>query len=124
MAQVLLIDDDPAVRSVLRDVLKHLGHHVFTAVDGNLGLARATKNSLDLVITDIVMPDKEGLEVILELRRDLPEVKIIAISGGGERIGSGDYLELAKQFGAHRVLRKPFRIAELHQTLDELLNDG
>ncbi len=74
----------------------------------------------DLIITDLIMPDKEGLETIMELRRDFPEVKIIAISGG-RRVGPDEYLYMAKIMGAHLTLLKPFEQEELLPAVQELL---
>ena len=121
MAQILIIDDDPALRAVLGEVCQRLGHNVSVAVDGCDGVAKAKAVPPDLVITDIVMPEKEGLETIRELRRDMPHVKIIAVSGGGQRVGSTDCLELAQFLGAERTLTKPFRFADLSRALDQVL---
>ena len=121
MARVLIIDDDPALRAVLGDVCTRLGHDVSVAINGCEGLAKAREVSPDLVITDIVMPEKEGLETIRELRRDLPQIKIIAVSGGGQKVGSTDCLELAEFLGAELTLTKPFRLNDLRHALDTVL---
>ncbi len=107
MARILLIDDDDDLRTMLRRVLTLSGHTVVEARNGEEGLALFPQAAADLVITDIVMPGKEGLEVLMALRKKHPPVKIIAISGGG-RGDATDYLHLAKQMGAARVLSKPF----------------
>ena len=116
MAQILLIDDDDAVREALRMTLTHLGHEVTTARNGEEGLDLFTKTKPDLLITDIVMPVKEGIEVLLELRSRKAPVKIIAISGGG-RMNAKQYLAMAKLLGVAQVLEKPFTREALMQAL-------
>jgi len=121
MARILVIDDEENVRDLLRDVLEERGHEVLEASDGDLGSALYRERPADLVITDIIMPNKEGLETILDLRRDYPEVKIIAISGGS-RVGRHDVLPLARTLGALRTFSKPFNLRELIDAVDELLS--
>ena len=117
MARILLIDDDDAVRTMLGLTLAHFGHTVIEARNGKEGLELFQHANADLLITDIVMPEKEGLEVLMELRKKDPPVKIIAISGG-------DYLHMAKLMGAAKVLAKPFSTDVLIAAIDELLPDG
>ena len=124
MARILLIDDDNEVRTMLRLTLAHFGHTVIEARNGREGLELFKTVNADLVITDIVMPEKEGLEVLIKLRaKQVPPVKIIAISGGG-RQKAADYLRLAKLMGAARVLAKPFSNEVLLAVIDELLPNG
>ncbi len=106
MARILLIDDDEMVRASVRLTLEHYGHEVVEAHNGRAGLTLLPKTDPDLVITDIVMPDTEGLEVMMELRKH-PGLKAIAMSGGG-RGAAGDYLGIARRLGAVQVLKKPF----------------
>ena len=120
MSRILVIDDDDTVRLSVRLALEDAEHQVDEAPDGAAGLERLKIQPADLVVTDIFMPEKEGLETIDEIRRDYPEIKIIAISGGG-RIEPQDYLETARQLGADRALLKPFDIQLLVDTVDELL---
>jgi CheY-like chemotaxis protein len=120
MAHILLIDDDTALRTMLRLTLIHFGHTVTEAGNGREGLARFAEARVDLVITDIVMPDVEGLEVLMALRLKQPPVKIIAISGGG-RGSSTDYLRVATQKGAAKVLAKPFSNETLIRTINEVM---
>lgn len=120
MGRILLIDDDDSVRTMLRLTLTEFGHTVIEARDGVEGLAIFPPGGVDLVITDIVMPGKEGIEVIIELRRLHPQLKIMAISGGG-RVGPNDYLRIASYLGAAKVLAKPFSNQELLAVIDELL---
>src|SRR5687768_12074125 len=83
MPKILLIDDDDAFRKVVRLALTSMGHDVIEACDGGEGLRLLKANSIDLVLTDLIMPDKEGIETIMEIQRMRPELKIIAMSGGG-----------------------------------------
>lgn len=122
MAHILVIDDDPAVREVLCGVLCREGHSADQAADGKMGLKRIKEQPADLVITDILMPVQEGLETIMTLRRDYPNVRIIAITGGGCR-GFFDSLKYAKQFGADYSLAKPFAPSELLKTVQQALLD-
>jgi CheY-like chemotaxis protein len=116
MARVLLIEDNQAQREILRLILEKMGHTVIEASDGDDGLSRYARDGADLVLTDLIMPGKEGLETIQEFRRTYPAVKVIAMSGGA-RVGAHDYLKVAKQFGAVRVLSKPFSSAELAEAI-------
>jgi DNA-binding response OmpR family regulator len=122
MARILLIDDDDPVRRVLSQTMIRAGHTVIEASNGKEGLDLFKSAKADLVITDIVMPGTEGTEVLLELRKKNPPVKIIAISGGG-RQGTADYLKVARHLGASKVLAKPFSGDELIAAISELLPD-
>jgi two-component system, chemotaxis family, chemotaxis protein CheY len=124
MARILLIDDDDSVRTVLRLILIQFGHAVIEARNGKEGIEMFTLANPDLLITDIVMPEKEGLEVLIEIRKIRPSVKIIAISGGG-RVNPTDYLRSAKFLGAAKVLAKPIPSDVLISAVNEvLLPDG
>ncbi|OHC76187.1 MAG: hypothetical protein A3G18_00740 [Rhodospirillales bacterium RIFCSPLOWO2_12_FULL_58_28] len=112
MARILVIDDEELARFTLREILENAGHEVSEARNGNEGIAFQKATPFDLVITDIIMPEKEGVETIIELKRDYPGIRIIGISGGG-RTRNLDFLKLAEQFGAARVLAKPFTEDEL-----------
>ena len=120
MARILVIEDVDEVRWVIRRTLESEGYEVVEASDGVEGTRLFREKPADLIVTDIIMPDKEGIETIRELRSDFPDVKIVAISGGG-KIGPFDYLELAKKFGASRTLAKPFGVEELVEAVRELL---
>ena len=122
MGRVMVVEDDAAVRELLREILKRAGHEVMAAVNGKEAIALYKENRADLIITNILMPEKEGLETIQDLRREYPDVKIIAISGGGQ-IGPADYLEVARRFGALRTFSKPFDRKELLKAVGELLED-
>ncbi len=120
MAHILVIEDDEHMRGSLAQTLERLGHRVTTAVDGKVGVASAAVAPPDLVITDLIMPEKEGLETIMELRQHQPSIRIIAMSGGG-RLSNEDYLHLAKRFGAQFTLAKPFTRDELKAVLAQAL---
>lgn len=107
MNRVLVIDDDEQVREMLRRMLEYDGFEVVEAEDGDQGLRLAEQAPVDLVITDILMPNKEGLETIMGLRRHQRDLPIIAISGGGFS-GSLDYLTTADKLGATMTVAKPF----------------
>lgn len=120
MTKILIIDDDTQFREMLHEMVKREGYIVFSALDGAEGLKSYYKEKPDLVITDIIMPEKEGLETILELKKDNKNLKIIAISGGG-RSQPGDYLRTAKHFGADKSLAKPFSKDEILNSITEVL---
>lgn len=121
MAHILIIDDDDQLRSMIRLMLEGTGHTLQDAPDGKAGLALLQKQPADLIITDILMPEKDGIEIIRALKRDRPEVKIIAISGGGDT-GRIDFLPLAQDFGADLALHKPFSQDRLLQAVAHLLD--
>ena len=120
MARILVVDDESSIRILLRAMLERKGHEVDEAFDGNEATKRIRANPPDLIITDLIMPDKEGIETIMELRRDFPDMKIIAMSGGGI-IGAREYLRMAKSVGAHRTFKKPFEMGEFLQAVGDLL---
>jgi len=124
MARILVIDDEESVRTLLRMMLEQVGHTVIEARGGTEGLALFPQARVDLVITDLVMPDTDGLEVLRELRRMDPSLKILAISGGDVDRGAV-YLNTARLMGAATVLAKPFGAAQLRAAVNELLpGDG
>ena len=118
--RILIIDDDDLVRETLRRVLEAAGFQVVEAPDGRQGTLLYRRDPVDLVITDLLMPVKEGIETIRELRQINADAKIIAISGGG-RAGAVDFLEMARKLGANRVIAKPFRPTELVKAVRAVL---
>ncbi|MDP2137012.1 MAG: response regulator transcription factor [Candidatus Didemnitutus sp.] len=122
MAKILLIDDDDLFRDMLASALEREGHVVNQATNGVQGLKMFRAEQADLVITDIVMPEKEGLDTIRDLRRDFPAARIIAMSGGLAN-DSRLYLLMAEKFGARAVLAKPFPIEELYLAVNSALAD-
>ncbi|PKN78052.1 MAG: response regulator [Candidatus Cloacimonetes bacterium HGW-Cloacimonetes-1] len=122
MKKILIIEDENSFRNVLEQMLRKAGYEIQSAEDGNCALTICDDFIPDLVLTDIIMPDKEGLETIQELIIRFPEIKIIAMSGGG-RFGPDSYLPLAKKLGAKRTLQKPFMRDELLSTILEVLEE-
>ncbi len=120
MRRILIIDDEPYILLMLKKMLEKAGYEVDLASNGREGMDLFHKHSADLVITDIIMPDKEGLELILEMKKNHPGLKIIAMSGGG-RISPESYLECARHFGAEKVFQKPFRQKDLVSAVRDLL---
>ncbi len=119
--RILIIDDEIQIREMLGQMLSREGYDVINAPDGKVGMKICREQNVDLIITDIIMPEKDGIEMILELRHDFPDLKVIAISGGG-RLGPDGYLEMAQKLGAHRTFFKPFNRKEILEAVKELLN--
>jgi DNA-binding response OmpR family regulator len=122
MGSVLVIDDDPVICEVAQRVLESGGFTVATAPDAQSGLGRFAELCPDLVIVDILMPGKEGMATILELRESNPGARILAMTGGGN-FAAGDVLRIAELLGADGSLKKPFRPAELLATVKRCLTD-
>ena|SRR5688572_13464508 len=120
MLKILLVDDDDALRKLLRLALVKLGHAVVEARNGKEALALQRKEPFELILTDLIMPEKEGLETIEEFREKFPEVRIIAMSGGG-RVSATDYLKIAKVMGADGILTKPFSNDEMAAAIGAVL---
>jgi DNA-binding response OmpR family regulator len=122
MAKILVLDDEPSILLMIKKMLEKAGHEVDIALNGKEGMELFEKNKPDLLITDIIMPEKEGLETIFELRKKYPDLKIIAISGGG-RISPDGYLPGAKLLGANMVFQKPLVQKEFLEAVSILLNE-
>jgi len=118
--EVLLIDDDPAMRSMLVRALTRAGYVVHQAGDGREGLKVLDGHEVSLVVTDIIMPDVEGVELIFRLKKTHPGLPVIAMSGGG-RMSPKGYLDVAKSCGAARTISKPFDLQQLLDAIAELL---
>ncbi len=132
MASILIIDDEEDIRDVLQMILEGAGHDVRVASNGNAALGLLHDETANLIITDIIMPEKDGVSTITEIRQAFPYIKIIAISGGGgidpmtykpEAISTTAYLAAAKQAGADAVITKPFEREELLTAVASLLSD-
>jgi CheY-like chemotaxis protein len=130
MASILIIDDEEDIRDALQMVLEGIGYEVRVASDGNEAIELQREKPAQLVITDIIMPEKDGVRTIKEMRREFPAVRIIAISGGGGveplaykpgAITTTAYLAAAKEVGADRVFTKPFDRKDLIQAVNGLL---
>ena len=121
MARILVIDDQAHIRTIMNEFLTIEQHDVDLAESGKDGLKLIGLNFYDLVITDVVMPHNDGFEVIMALKRQVPPVKVIAMTGGGAMLDIGDVLEASRLFGADRVISKPLDFIELQAVVNEVL---
>jgi len=120
MKRILIIDDDLAIQQMVKRLVEKAGYEADLASNGEEGMDMIDEGSFNLVITDIIMPRKEGIEIITAIRKDYPQIKIIAMSGGGRFTPEG-YLRSAKILGADRIFTKPFNHREMMTAIDELL---
>ncbi len=120
MARVLIIEDDIPILEMLCEVFAKEGFEVMGAPNGKKGMRLQNENPADVIITDIIMPEKEGIETISEIKSNFPETKVIAMSGGGF-VGPGEYLDVAKKLGATLTFKKPFAIKTLITAVNGLL---
>lgn len=120
MADILLIEDDEMALETAAIILESAGHNVVSANDGEQGMRLFEQAHFDVVVTDVVMPNKDGIEVLVALKKDDKEPKIIVISGGG-RTSARDYLEMADVIGADATLQKPFTATELIGAVEGVL---
>ena len=120
MARILVADDEDALRELMQLMLVRMGHEVTVARNGKEVVSECERRLPDLVLTDLVMPEREGLETIEILRRRWPQVRIVAVSGGA-RMNAGDLLKIAKLMGARQVLAKPFSHQELELAIEAAL---
>ena len=117
MARILIMDDDETVRLALRTLLQKKGHNVIEAMNAVEGAKTYTQEPLDLVITDILMPERDGVEALLELRTHQPQIKTIVISGDAP-----EFLPIVEDLGADRAIAKPFKNQEVLDAVNELLH--
>jgi len=122
MARILIIDDESQIRSMLRLMLERVGYEIAEAPDGIEGIRQYRENPADLIITDLIMPNKDGIGMIIDLKKEFPKVKIIAMSGGGVNRPEG-YLDGAKKLGATRTLTKPIDREEMLKAVKDTLKD-
>ncbi len=120
MKNVLVIDDDLELKDMMVEMISREGYNAHGAGDGKEALKLINEKSFDLIITDIIMPEKEGIEMIIELKKKQPELKIIAISGGG-KLGPEGYLDLASKLGADATFTKPVSRSELLEEIEKLI---
>lgn len=120
MKKILLVDDESSIRMMVRAVLDEGKYTFDEASNGTEALAKMETEEFDLIITDVIMPDCDGIELVMTVRRKLPDIKVIVMSGGG-RVRADHYLNLAEKLGATRVFEKPFNTAELRAAVRELL---
>jgi CheY-like chemotaxis protein len=122
MNSILIIDDEATIRSMLRLILEREGYQVIEAPDGIEGIRHYRQQPTDLIITDLIMPNKDGIGMIIELKKEYPQINIIAMSGGGLNKPDG-YLKGAKQLGAKYTLSKPIDREELLRAVKDTLKD-
>ena len=120
MKNILIIDDDKSLRLLLKEKIEKQGYNIIEASNGKEGIDLYHKNNIDLIITDLIMPEKEGIETIIELRKENSNIKIIAISGGGY-FNPEDYLEAAEGLGAIKTFMKPIKYDKLIDYINKLL---
>ena len=123
MARILIIDDEPQIRSMLTLMLEREGYEVVEASDGVAGIKIYRQNPVDLIITDLIMPNKDGIGMIIDLKKEFPDVKIIAMSGGGLNKPDG-YLKGAKKLGAACTLTKPIDREEMLKAVKDTLRNS
>jgi CheY-like chemotaxis protein len=123
VARILVIDDNDSFRTTLRVFLEAAGHEILDARDGGEGANLVRRHYPDLLLCDIFMPRKDGLEMIRELRRDFPDLRVIVMSGGSDRVGI-DLLPVAKLMGAVRALQKPFDLGEALAAVEQVLREA
>lgn len=123
MKRILLVDDEEAIRSMVRVVLKADDREFVEASNGTEAQKILEGSSFDLIISDVIMPDCDGIELVMMIRRKLPKVPVIIMSGGG-RVQATHYLNLAEKLGAAKVFEKPFNTAELRAAVSDLLDDA
>ncbi len=123
MQSILIVDDDPQIVKLLKKILEMAGYKTMAAPDGKVGLKTFKAHPPDLIIIDMVMPEKEGLETIIEIKRIDPKAKIIAISGGG-KVDPFTYLPMAKKLGAAETLAKPLDREELLEKVTSVLTEN
>ncbi len=120
MAKILIVDDDPDVCFVLKKLLERKGHEAVTSLNGLEALKCLERSPFDVVITDLIMPEMDGIELIMKMRVGYPSQKVIAISGGG-RIDAGAYLKMAKLMKVTHAFQKPIKADELLIAIEDLL---
>lgn len=120
MATILVIEDEDLVLETMQIMLEEGGHAVTCAANGREALKKLEDGTFDMIVTDIIMPEVDGLQLLTEVRKRIPGIKIIAVSGGG-RISANDYLQTASVLGADAVLPKPFSMSDLTVAVKQVL---
>jgi len=122
MAKILIVDDEEPIRSLVSKIVSKDGHEAMEAEDGVHACETYQDAEIDLIITDLVMPKKNGIEMIMELKKSRPDVKVIAISGGSGFSGQIDLLSVAQLLGAKNIIKKPFTVDEIRAAVNEALD--
>lgn len=123
MVRILVVDDEPSVCSMVAAMLEPDGYDMIAAGSGVEAVDACKEVPVDLIITDIVMPNKNGIDLIMQVKKEYPGIPVIAISGGGGIAGRFDYLEIAKLVGADNILKKPFELEELRSTVSNVIKN-
>lgn len=123
MVKILVVDDEPSVCSMMVAMLEPDGYDMIAADSGVEAVDVCKEVPVDLIITDIVMPNKNGIDLIMQVKKEYPGIPVIAISGGGGIAGRFDYLEIAKLVGADNILKKPFEIEELRSAVSNVIKN-
>lgn len=123
MSNILVVDDDTSILSFIKEALSS-SHEIFIAETVADAEKIISQNTIDLLIADLVMPEKNGIDMIMQFRKTYPHTQILAISGGGGLTGRFDYLPIAKLVGAKVTLKKPFSILELRSNVEQLLSES
>lgn len=123
MYKILVVDDEDDIREAFCKYLSRNGFDAKEAADGNKAWKILQAESIDLVVTDIIMPDKEGVELILETRAKYPKIKIIAMSGGGKNIDAQDALSFVENLGISSTFQKPFNRSDMLEAIQKALDD-
>jgi two-component system response regulator (stage 0 sporulation protein F) len=121
MATILVVDDEEPVRDLVSKIVLKDGHDVVVAADGQEACDLYGKSDIDLIITDLVMPEKNGIQMIMDLKNQTPDLKVVAISGGSGFTGDIDLLSVAKLLGAKHIIRKPFGVDDIRNAVNDTL---
>lgn len=121
MAKILIVEDDHQLREMLTQFLEAENYEVINSNNGEEAIRILKKTKIDLIITDIIMPEKDGVSLIRDLRKNYPDLKIIAVSGGSRHIDPQNPLKIVEKLGAHLTLAKPFKLSELLEAVQELI---
>ncbi len=124
MSKILIVDDELSVRKMIKKILGKSDSELLDAENGVQALSICRNNNIDLLITDIVMPEKHGIDLIMQLLKEQPELPIIAISGGGGISGRFDYLEIVELLNVKSILRKPFTASELRESVTSAMAES
>lgn len=122
LKSLMVVDDDDQLRNLLKEIFSRMNYQVITACDGSDALKKMMQVKVDLVILDIIMPEKEGIETLSDIRVIYPETKIMAVSGGSQLLSAPILLNIAQKMGADEVIKKPFDLNEIIDAVDKLLN--
>ncbi len=121
MATILVVDDEEPVRDLVSKIVLKDGHDVVVAADGQEACDLYAKSDIDLIITDLVMPEKNGIQMIMDLKNQTPDLKVVAISGGSGFTGDIDLLSVAKLLGAKHIIRNPFGVDDIRNAVNDTL---